>query len=166
MVPGEVDHTGRVLAKWQDHRPDLDLSPLAVIGRVHTIAERLNEVRGALYAEYGVGTGEFEVLVALLRCGPPFEMTPTELADWSVVSSGAVTKRVDRCIEQDWVTRRAGERDGRIRVVALTEEGHALASAIFEAQTDTLHRVVAGLDEDERTQLAALLEKWGRTLEA
>jgi DNA-binding MarR family transcriptional regulator len=163
-VDGEPNLVSRVIAQWEQQDPTLDVSPIGVIGRVHSIADWLSEQRVALYAKYALGAGEFDVLAALLRSGPPYEMSPSSLADWTLVSSGAVTKRVDRCMEQGWVTRRSGQGDGRSRVIALTPEGKELIDVVWAASITRVHELVGGLDVAERDQLAALLDKWGRSL--
>ena len=83
-----------------------------------------------------------------------------------MVSSGAVTKRVDRCVEQGWVTRRVSDNDARGRVIALTDAGLDVIDQAFGAHMANEHRLVAHLDEMERARLAHLLEKWGRALDA
>ncbi|MGZ4488674.1 MAG: MarR family winged helix-turn-helix transcriptional regulator, partial [Nocardioides sp.] len=112
------------------------------------------------------GEGEFDVLATLRRAGAPYELTPGELAAGTMVSSGAVTKRVDRCVEQGWVTRRVGERDARGRVVALTAAGLDVIDRAFEAHMANEHRLVGLLPDADRRRLADLLERWGRALEA
>jgi DNA-binding MarR family transcriptional regulator len=163
-VDGEPNLVSRVIAQWEGVRPDLDVSPIGVIGRVHSIADWLTEERVSLYAKYSLGAGEFDVLAALLRSGEPYEMSPSSLADWTLVSSGAVTKRVDRCVEQGWVTRRVGQADARSRVVALTPAGKELIDVVWAASVNRVHQLVEGLEREERDQLAALLDKWGRSL--
>lgn len=163
-MDGEPNLVSRVIAQWEQQDPTLDVSPIGVIGRVHSIADWLSEQRVSLYATYALGTGEFDVLAALLRSGPPYEMTPSALADWTLVSSGAVTKRVDRCLEQGWVTRRSARGDGRSRVIALTPEGKELIDVVWAASISRVHQLVEGLDLDERDQLARLLDKWSRSL--
>ena len=164
--PRDLDHVGRIMAKWRAERPDLDVSPQGIIGRLHRLAARLTEELVEVYAEFGLGEGEFDVLATLRREGPPYELAPSDLAAWTMVSSGAVTKRVDRCVEHGWVTRRVGEGDARSRVVALTPAGLELIDRAFEAHMANEHRLVALLDDLERTRLAGLLEKWGRALGA
>lgn len=161
-----LDHVGRVMAQWRAERPDLDPSPQGIIGRLHRLALRLTEELVAVYETFGLGEGEFDVLATLRRSGAPYELTPGDLGRWTMVSSGAVTKRVDRCVEQGWVTRRVSDRDGRGRVVALTPEGKDLIDRAFEAHMANEHRLVGSLDELERSRLAHLLEKWGRALDA
>jgi DNA-binding MarR family transcriptional regulator len=165
-VESDLDHVGRIMAQWHRERPDLDVSPQGVIGRLHRLAQRLTEELVAVYAEYGLGEGEFDVLATLRRSGDPYELAPGELARSTMVSSGAVTKRVDRCVEQGWVTRRVSEGDQRGRVIALTPAGLDVIDRAFTAHMANEHRLVGALDELERARLAHLLEKWGRALDA
>lgn len=162
----EPDHVGRVIEQWTRERPDLDPSPIGVIGRLHRVALRLTEELVAVYADFGLGEGEFDVLATLRRSGAPYELTPTEVAAGTMVTSGAATKRIDRCEARGWVTRRASATDGRGRVVALTPEGRDLIDRAMAAHLDNEHRLVAMLPEDDRARLARLLEEWGRALDA
>ena len=161
----DLDHVGRIMAQWRAERPDLDPSPQGVIGRLHRLAARLTEELVAVYERFGLGEGEFDVLATLRRSGAPYELTPSELARSTMVSSGAVTKRVDRCIEHGWVTRRTSDRDGRGRVVGLTSEGRELIDRAFEAHMANEHRLVGPLPAADRARLADLLEAWGRALD-
>ena len=158
----DLDHVGRIMAQWHRERPDLDVSPQGVIGRLHRLAARLTEELVAVYAEFGLGEGEFDVLATLRRAGAPYELTPGELAAGTMVTSGAVTKRVDRLVERGLVTRRVGERDARGRVIALTADGRDLIDRAFEAHMANEHRLLASLSEPDRRHLERVLEAWGR----
>jgi DNA-binding MarR family transcriptional regulator len=162
----QPDHVGRIMEQWARERPDLDVSPQGVIGRLHRVAARLTEELVAVYARFGLGEGEFDVLATLRRSGAPYELTPTELAASTMVTSGAVTKRVDRLAERGLVSRRVGEVDARGRVVALTGAGRALVDEAFEAHMANEHRLVGLLTARDRELLAGLLERWGRALGA
>jgi DNA-binding MarR family transcriptional regulator len=158
------DHVGWIMEQWGRERPDLDVSPQGVIGRLHRVAARLTEELVAVYAGFGLGEGEFDVLATLRRSGPPYELTPGDLAAQTMVSSGAVTKRVDRCVDQGWVTRRVRADDGRGRAVALTDAGRDLIDRAFEAHMANEHRLLSALPAADRATLARLLERWGREL--
>lgn len=160
----EPDHVSRIMDQWRAERPDLDVSPQGVIGRLHRLAGRLTEELVAVYAEFGLGEGEFDVLATLRRSGPPYELTPTALAAGTMVTSGAVTKRVDRLAERGLVTRRVGDRDARGRVVALTSAGRELIDRAFTAHMANEHRLLAPLDRVDRERLARILESWGGAL--
>src|SRR5690242_4625044 len=106
-----TDHVARVMEQWRQERPDLDPSPQGVIGRLHRIGLRLSEELLAVYADFGLGEGEFDILATLRRQGPPYALTSGDLAGQTMVTTGAVTKRVDRCIAQGWVTREVSAED-------------------------------------------------------
>lgn len=161
-----ADHVDWVMGQWAAERPDLDVSPLAVVARLHRLGQRLTEELVAVYAQHGLGEGEFDVLATLRRSGPPYALTPGDLGAASMVSSGAISKRVDRCVAQGWVTRRPSEEDGRSRVVALTDAGRQLIDRAFEAHLANEHRLAGLLPERQRDQLAQLLKAWGRELDA
>ncbi len=165
-MTSDLDHVGRIMAQWREQRPDLDASPQGVIGRLHRVAARLTEELVEVYARFGLGEGEFDLLATLRRAGAPYELAPGDLAASTMVSSGAITKRVDRCAEHGWVTRRVGDGDARSRVVALTPAGLDLIDRAFEAHMANEHRLVGTLTELERARLAHLLETWGRSLGA
>src|ERR1700712_5502178 len=94
-----LDHVARIQLEWQRERPDLDVSPQGVIGRLHRLAGHLTEELTAVYREHGLTEGEFDVLAALRRAGAPYERAPHELAEHTMVTTGAMTKRVDRLVE-------------------------------------------------------------------
>jgi DNA-binding MarR family transcriptional regulator len=162
----EPDHVARIMEQWARERPDLDVSPQGVIGRLHRVAAALTEQLVAVYGEFGLGEGEFDVLATLRRSGAPYALTPTELAASTMVTSGAVTKRVDRLVDRGLVTRRVGEQDARGRVIALTDAGRDLIDRAFEAHMANEHRLLAALPARDRARLASLLEDWGRALGA
>ncbi|GAB3249932.1 MarR family winged helix-turn-helix transcriptional regulator [Nocardioides dilutus] len=165
MSTAEPDHVGRILQQWRRERPDLDVSPLGVIGRLHRLAHALDVELRALFAEADLSDGDFDVIASLRRAGEPFALTPGELAATTMVTSGAVTKRVDRLEAQGYVTRTVSTEDGRSRTIALTDKGRELIDELFPRHVQNERRLLAGLSADEQADLARLLEKWGRTLD-
>jgi DNA-binding MarR family transcriptional regulator len=161
----DPDHVGRIMQQWRQERPELDVSPLGVVGRLHRLADTLNVELRALFAEAGLSDGDFDVIASLRRAGAPFALTPGELAATTMVTSGAVTKRVDRLEAQGYVTRTVSSEDGRSRTIALTAEGIALIDDLFPRHVENERRLLAGLSPAEQSELARLLEKWGRTLD-
>jgi DNA-binding MarR family transcriptional regulator len=83
-----------------------------------------------------------------------------------MITSGAVTKRVDRLIAQGYVDRYVSADDARSRRVRLTEAGVALLDDLVPKHVANEHRLLAGFSAEERTVLAGLLESWGRALDA
>ncbi|PII83406.1 MarR family transcriptional regulator [Leucobacter sp. OLJS4] len=165
MTAPEPDRVDEILAQWSVERPDLDVSPVGVIGRLHRIAERLRDELVALYREYGLGEGEFDVLATLRRTGAPYELAPGELAAHTMVTTGAVSKRLDRLEALGYVQRRSSDRDGRGRVVGLTAAGVAAIDEAFAAHVRNEARLLEGLDPEQRAQMIALLRVWMRALD-
>lgn len=159
------DHVGVILEQWAAERPDLDVSPMGVIGRLHRLAAVLDQRLRPVFADAGLGDGDFDVLATLRRAGAPHELGPGVLAERTMVTSGAVTKRVDRLEREGLVTRTVAAHDARARVVRLTEAGLAVVDRLVAEHVANEHRLLAGLTPAERTRLADLLERWGRTLE-
>ncbi|MCM2412000.1 MarR family transcriptional regulator [Streptomyces sp. RKAG290] len=159
-APEPLDHVARIQAEWSRERPDLDVSPQGVIGRLHRLAGLLTEELCVVYRRFGLSEGEFDVLAALRRAGEPFERAPGELAAHTMVTTGAMTKRVDRLERAGLVTRRRAAEDGRGRVVALTRAGRELIDQAFTEHMRNERRLLRTLTEDEAAALEPLLTTW------
>ncbi|MBB5977542.1 MarR family transcriptional regulator [Kribbella solani] len=160
------DHVARIQAQWRIERPDVDTSPQGVIGRLHRIANSLTGELTLLYEKFGLTEGEFDVLAALRRAGSPYEHAPGELALHTMVTTGAISKRVDRLEEAGLVRRRRSDADGRGRVVRLTPAGRRLFDRAFSAHMANEQRLLEVLTPDERAQLERLLTAWLGRLES
>src|SRR3954471_5184543 len=123
MTGKKQDAVDRIAEQWARERPDLDVGPMLVIGRLHRLAELLDQGLRPVFAEAGLGNGDFDVLASLRRAGAPYRLSPSELIASTMVTSGAVTKRVDRLAARGLVTRSVSAEDGRGRLVELTPEG-------------------------------------------
>jgi len=154
------DHVHRIQQAWSRERPDLDVRPQGVIGRLHRLAGHLTEQLCLVYRRHGLGEGEFDVLATLRRAGPPYERAPGELAAHTMVTTGAMTKRIDRLEHDGLVTRRRSTADGRGRVVALTAAGRELIDKAFTEHMRNERRLLDMLTPEEADQLEALLAKW------
>jgi DNA-binding MarR family transcriptional regulator len=161
----QPDHVDKILEQWAAERPDLDASPIGLIGRLHRLGDVLNVELRRVFAEAGLGDGDFDVLVTLRRHGPPYELTPGELCASTMVTSSAVTKRIDRLERGGLVTRTVSPDDARSRLVRLTEAGFDVVNRLMADHVANEQRLVSGLSEDDRAQLADLLRRWGQALE-
>lgn len=159
-VDAPLDRVARIQSEWRRERPDVDPWPQGIIGRMHRLADYLREEIGEVYAQYGLGEGEFDVLAALRRAGDPFVRAPGELADHTMVTSGAMTKRVDRLEKRGLVTRRVSEVDGRARVVALTPEGRDLVDRVFTAHMRNEQRLLEVLSDADAAAIEGVLARW------
>ncbi|GAB3051267.1 MarR family transcriptional regulator [Intrasporangium mesophilum] len=161
-----ADHVQHVVDQWATERPDLDASPILVIGRLHRVALALTAELVPVYNAHGLGEGDFDVLATLRRSGAPYELTPTELMEQTMVTSGAVTKRLDRLEGAGLVERRISEGDRRSRIVGLTSTGRDLIDAAMADHLANERRLLESLTASERRTLATLLAKLGAGLGA
>ena len=106
------------------------------------------------------------MLAPLRRSGPPYALTPSALVEWTMVTSGTMTNRIDRLERAGMVTRTRNPEDGRGFVVGLTEEGFRLIDTAVTAHAANQHRLLAALSADERADLDRLLAKWLAAFEA
>jgi DNA-binding MarR family transcriptional regulator len=154
-----MDEIDRIVAEWNRERPDLDVSPTHTLQRI----TRLGLLQGAsfarVFAPYGVSFGEYLVLAALRRAGPPYQMNPTALFNAVILSSGAMTNRLDRLEEMGLVERLPDPTDRRGRLVALTDRGRELVDSAAVDHLENEQRLLGALDAAEREQLAGLLRK-------
>src|SRR3569623_1341502 len=127
----EPDHVDTILEQWARERPDLDASPIGLVGRLHRIGDVLNVELRAVFAEAGLGDGDFDVLVTLRRHGAPYALPPSELGASTMVPSSAVTKRIDRLERAGLVTRTVSPEDARSRRIRLTAPGFDLDARLM-----------------------------------
>ncbi|WP_376703116.1 MarR family transcriptional regulator [Mesorhizobium sp. ISC25] len=155
-----MDRAAKAIEQWKKERPDLDVSPMAVLGRLSEAASLIARERLApLFASYGLQSGEFDVLATLRRSGPPYALTPTALYEATMVTSGAMTNRLDRLEKSGLIKRGPHPDDRRGIVVQLTGKGLALIDEAVAAHVANEHQILSGLTRPEQTMLARLLEK-------
>jgi DNA-binding MarR family transcriptional regulator len=154
---GRSDEVDRLVAAWQRERPDLDVTPLEVLSRVTRLARHLDRARGDAFDDHGLEPWEFDVLAALRRAGPPYELSPGALLPLTLVSSGTMTNRIDRLAARGLVTRRPDPDDRRGVLVTLTGEGRERVDAALEDLLTQERRILGSLSPAERERLADLL---------
>jgi DNA-binding MarR family transcriptional regulator len=155
-----MGRAARAVEQWRKERPDLDLRPMAVIGRISEAAQAISRGRLApLFARFGLQAGEFDVLATLRRAGAPYALTPTALYEATMVTSGAMTARLDRLEKAGLIARAPHPEDRRGVLVRLSEKGRALIDEAVTAHVENERLILAGLTGEEQETLIALLEK-------
>ncbi len=154
------DAVDLILEQWARERPDLDCSPMGIIGRISQLQREVHLAQRATFARHGLDIPSFDVLAALRRAGVPYQLTPTALMRTALVTSGAITQRLDRLEEKGLITRERSEADGRAVVVTLTEAGRTALDQVLPDHLDTERKLLEGLSDEDRTQLAGLLRRF------
>lgn len=158
-MPRESDEVDRIVAAWTAQRPDLDFSPLEVLSRVDRLSRHLDRARRAAFGRSELVAWEWDVLSALRRAGEPFQLSPKQLLQQTLVSSGTMTNRIDRLVGRRLVRREADPGDGRSVLVTLTDEGRTRVDAAITRLVDAESHLLSELSRVDRERLAGLLRK-------
>ena len=156
-MPDAVD---RVLAQWAKERPELDVSPMALIGRISRAEAILDRRIAAVLAEHDLLPGEFDLLAALRRAGTPHRLTVGEVLASTMVTSGAITNRLNRLVAKGFVTRETDPENRRSVIVTLTPQGLATVNDALVSHVENERALLAALDDDEQSQMIGLLRKF------
>jgi DNA-binding MarR family transcriptional regulator len=160
IVSGEErDLVDEILDQWKRECPDLDCKPMAVFGRLNRLDRVSNAAIEARLGEHGLSRGEFDVLATLRRGGEPYTLAPTALARWMMLSSAAMTNRVDRLEAAGLVERRPDPGDRRGVLVALTPDGKRVVDAAVADHVENERRLLEPLTAEDQQTLNALLRK-------
>lgn len=146
-----------ILAQWGRERPELDASPMAIFGRILRAARYTDQALQTVFKEYDLDFGLFDVLASLRRHGPPHELPPSELNKWCMLTSGAMTKRLDRLERRGLIVRKADPDDRRGVRVELTPTGLELVDEVVVAHLENERRLLGPLSGRQRDELAVLL---------
>ncbi|MFD0900632.1 MarR family winged helix-turn-helix transcriptional regulator [Actinomadura sediminis] len=164
--PGEPDETDEIVRQWRAMRPDLDPSPIALLGRLHRSYLRYSGLLSRLFERHEINAAVFDVLITLRRSGPPYRQSARELADTSLLSSAGVTLRLDRAEKAGLIVRERDEQDRRVVYSRLTERGFELIERLLAEHLENERAMIAGLDGGQIEQLTELLRALERSLEA
>jgi DNA-binding MarR family transcriptional regulator len=151
------DEVDELVAQWEAERPDLDVEPLRVMSRLSRLARHLDRARTAAFTAHGLQSWGFDVLSALRRQGPPYQLTPGALLRATLVTSGTMTNRIDRLAEAGLVSRHPDPQDKRGVLVSLTDRGRAVVDAALQDLLRNERELLTALDDGQRHELAALL---------
>jgi DNA-binding MarR family transcriptional regulator len=156
-TPDTID---RMVAAWKEARPDLDPSPLELVGRVIVLAQHLVRSVELALEKHHLTLGQFDILATLRRHGPKGGLIPSQLLESVMLSSGGMTARLDSLTESGFIYRKTDPKDRRKVVVALTAKGRRLIDAATATRFNEAAESMPPLGAGERTVLAELLRRW------
>jgi DNA-binding MarR family transcriptional regulator len=151
------DEVDDLVTAWRAERPDLDVQPLQVLSRISRLAKHLDRARASAFTAQGLQAWEFDVLSALRRQGPPYQLSPGALLRATLVTSGTMTNRIDRLAAAGLVRRHPDPQDKRGVLVELTGEGRDRVDAALTDLLGSEEALLASLDPGQRQVLAGLL---------
>lgn len=152
------DHVERILAQWETQRPELDCSAMAVIGRLNRSSRLIEKRLLPVFKQHGISAIEFDILATLRRSAAP--VTPTDLYQALMLTSGTVSTRIEKLVQDGYIQRTHADRDRRRCHVSLTERGMSLIDEALDAHVANQQQLLQPLTHDEQDQLAHLLQRW------
>ena len=155
-----MDGVDKILAQWNRERPDLDVGPMGLIGRLRRISRYLTREMEKTFAAHGLNDASFDVLATLRRSGSPYRLSPGDLSATMMITSGTMTNRIDQLEKVGLVTREQNPQDGRSVIIALTEKGFAVIDAAVSEHVQTQARLTSELSPEEFATLNTLLSRY------
>jgi len=165
MEAMEGDHVDRILEQWARERPDVDVSAIGLVGRISRASRQLERALARNFARFGLTNASYDVLASLRRAGPPYRLSPTQLYQTLMISSGTMTNRLDQLEQAGLVQRLPDPGDRRGVMVELTPRGRELVDTVVEAHAATELDLVSIFTDEEKECLASTLRKLLLTLE-
>lgn len=153
------DHVTTVLEQWARERPDIDVSPMAVIGRLSRVARKVDERLARNFAVHGIDAATFDVLATLRRSGTPYTLSPKALRDSSMVTSSAIAQRLNKLEADGLVRRTASQSDARGKEVQLTDKGRQIIDDLLPHHAAEEHAILETLTPNQQNALAGLLAR-------
>jgi DNA-binding MarR family transcriptional regulator len=145
--------------QWRTERPDLDVGPMTVVGRISRASRLLERGIRVTFDNRGLQPWEFDMLASLRRAGPPYRLTAGQLVTAMMVSPASITSRADALVARGLVTRALDPDNRRSVLIGLTEAGDAILDEAVEAHLAREDALLESLTARERDQLARLLRK-------
>ncbi|GHP01011.1 MarR family transcriptional regulator [Reticulibacter mediterranei] len=159
------DQVSRILKQWAEERPDLDVSPMGIIGRISRLSLTMSKELELVFTQFCLYRWSFDMLATLRRSGAPYRLSPSALFRLTMVTSSTMTNRIDRLEEKGLVRRVPDPEDRRGLLVELTEQGRELIDTVLPAHVANEERILKALSKEEQHTLATLLGKLLSSLE-
>lgn len=160
-----MDRIDKIIAQWNEERPDLDVAPFELVGRFKLISQHLSREMDKTFAAHGLTHSSFDVLATLRRSGPPYGLLPGDLLASTMVTSGTMTNRIDQLEKAGLVERIRNPKDGRSVIISLTKDGFAVVDAALTEHMKTQARLTSGLSRQDSAALKNLLSTYLKAFE-
>lgn len=153
------DKVDTFMEQWNEELPELGTESMAVIGRLNRVAKHIEKRLGKNFSQYNLNSGEFDVLASLRRSGKDYRLKPTELYQSLMITSGAMTNRIDTLEKKELVRRTHDDSDRRTIYVQLTKKGFDLITEAVRTHTETENSILKDLSKEETVLFNDLLKK-------
>lgn len=154
------DKVDQILEQWRREAPELDCAAMEIPGRLARLSDHVGRRIQRVFSDLGLPPGGFDVLATLRRSGPPYRLSPNDLLEWMMVTSGTMTNRIDQLERAGLVTREANPDDRRSVLIALTDQGRTVVDEALRRHLDNEREMLRPLSPEQQRQLADLLRQW------
>lgn len=148
-----------LIQDWNREKPLSKPEPMKVVGRIMRLGREFHDEVNKLLRPHGISYSDFDVLATLRRHGTPFSLSPTELAQTVLLSSGAMTACLTRLEGADLIVRSDHVTDRRSRSAQLTQKGVALVEALIDQRFELAECKLSGFSRSEIASLENLLRR-------
>ncbi|MEM1088919.1 MAG: MarR family transcriptional regulator [Pseudomonadota bacterium] len=157
--PTDADVIDLLRSQWESQLPHLDTEAMEVVGRITLLASRWEAELQRALKPFALSYTDFDIIATLRRSGEPYELTPTELLQSVVLTSGAMTTALTRLEKAGLLSRTPDPSDGRVRRAKLTRSGAALAAKAARVRFNVAGEQVTELTNKDQQALVGLLRK-------
>jgi len=150
MHPSPAD----IRAQWAEHNPDLDTSPMELVGLLKRVTGLLNRAVEPLYEGAQLTAPELDMLIPLRHAAEP--LIARRLAERLGLSRAGVSKTLAKLERRGFIARTPSPADRRVALVTVTEAGAKAVDDLFPRQLATEVQLLAGLGEDRELVIKAM----------
>ena len=155
-----MDEIEKKIEQWSIQMPELDTNPMAITSRVLRVSKHMNDELTKSFTGYDLTSAGFDVLATLLRMGPPHSLSPNQLLQQMLITSGTMTSRIDLLESKKLVKRTTNKNDKRSVSVSLTSKGLHLIEQVITEHAKSQQRLVSNLSQEEQQMFTKLLRKY------
>lgn len=155
-----MDRVDKIIQQWHQERPDLNVEPMEIIGRIKQLSQHLSREMERTFSTYGLNGASFDVLATLRRSGAPYALSPSDLMNSTMVTSGTMTNRINQLVKGGLVERTSNPQDARSFVISLTKEGHTLIDQVLNDHVKTQAQLTSVLTEEDKKTFNLILRKF------
>jgi len=159
IMKEEVDAIDKLIIEWKEERPELDAEAMQIVGRIIKLGKVLEKRASNVLKNYGIHYTDLDVLATIRRSGKPYELTPKQLIESVLITSGAMTALLDRLTKLELIYRAVDKNDGRIKLAGLTIKGISIIDKAIEVRFKEAKLSVEIFNRNEHLIMSDLLKK-------
>lgn len=160
-----MDKIDEIIEQWRTENSNLDLQPMEFIGRIKRLSHHFEKDMTKTFSKYGLNAASFDVLATLKRSGAPYTLSPSELLENTMVTSGTMTNRIDQLVKSKLVKRNANPEDARGCLVSLSQKGHILIDQVIQEHVKTQKRLTSTIPEKDQKVINGILRHALKSIE-